>query len=87
MRVRLSVPVPLQGMLPSFWVASTKRCKDAGSPHSPKPMGATEDASSALVIAGQEPDYISCRGTTRPDGGGREARPSEDASPARAVRA
>ena len=21
-------------MLPSFWVASTKRCKDAGSPHS-----------------------------------------------------
>jgi hypothetical protein len=34
------------------WVASTKRCKDAGSVHS-LPMDSTEDAAARRVIAGQ----------------------------------
>jgi hypothetical protein len=37
-------------MLPGSWVASTKRCKDAGSAHSCT-MGATEDAAARRVIA------------------------------------
>ncbi len=40
--------------LPGSWVASTKRCKDAGSPDSPT-IGATEDAAARRVIAGQGP--------------------------------
>src|SRR6266480_2170967 len=38
--------------LPASWVASTKRCKDAGSVHSSS-MDATEDAAARRVIAGQ----------------------------------
>src|SRR5205814_5866683 len=38
--------------LPASWVASTKRCKDAGSVHSFS-MDATEDAAARRVIAGQ----------------------------------
>src|SRR2546423_14811105 len=38
--------------LPASWVASTKRCKDAGSVHSSS-TGATEDAAARRVIAGQ----------------------------------
>jgi len=45
--------VPLQVMLPRFWGASTKRCKDAGSPDSPT-IGATEDAAARRVIAFQK---------------------------------
>ncbi len=42
------------------WVASTKRCKDAGSPDS-GPIGATEDAAARSVIAGQKPcDVAGC---------------------------
>jgi len=39
-------------MSPASWVASTKRCKDAGSAHS-RSMGATEDAAAGRVIADQ----------------------------------
>ena len=39
--------------LRASWVASTKRCKDAGSADS-GPIGATEDAAARRVIAGQE---------------------------------
>jgi len=46
--------VPLQVMLPRFWGASTKRCKDAGSPDS-STIGATEDAAARRVIAFQKP--------------------------------
>ncbi|MFL5929146.1 MAG: hypothetical protein ACJ77E_19620, partial [Gaiellaceae bacterium] len=38
--------------LPAFWVASTKRCKDAGSVHSSS-TDATEDAAARRVIGGQ----------------------------------
>ncbi len=38
--------------LPASWVASTKRCKDAGSPDS-FTIGATEDTAARRVIAGQ----------------------------------
>jgi hypothetical protein len=41
-------------MLPRFWGASTKRCKDAGSVDSPT-IGATEDAAARRVIAFQKP--------------------------------
>jgi len=40
--------------LPGSWVASTKRCKDAGSVNSPT-IGATEDEAARSVIAGQGP--------------------------------
>ena len=40
--------------LPGSWVASTKRCKDAGSADS-RTIGATEDAAARRVIAGQGP--------------------------------
>jgi hypothetical protein len=40
--------------LPGSWVASTKRCKDAGSADS-RTIGATEDAAARGVIAGQGP--------------------------------
>src|SRR6266550_4441382 len=39
-------------MLPASWVASTKRCKDAGSVHSSS-LDTTEDAAARRVIAGQ----------------------------------
>jgi hypothetical protein len=42
--------VPLQVMWPRFWGASTKRCKDAGSPDAPT-IGATGDAAALRVIA------------------------------------
>jgi hypothetical protein len=45
--------VPLQVMLSSFWGASTKQCKDAGSPDSGA-IGATEDAAVRRVIAFQK---------------------------------
>jgi hypothetical protein len=38
--------------LPAFWVASTKRCEDAGLVQSGA-MGETEDAAALRVIAGQ----------------------------------
>jgi hypothetical protein len=41
-------------MWPRFWAASTNRGKDAGSPDSCT-IGATEDAASRSVIAGQKP--------------------------------
>src|SRR5712691_11473475 len=40
-------------MLPRLWGASTKRCKDAGSPDS-FTIGATEDAAARSVIAFQK---------------------------------
>jgi len=40
--------------LPGSWVASTKRCKNAGSPDS-GPIGAPEDAAARRAIAGQGP--------------------------------
>src|SRR6266511_582698 len=60
-------------MLPSFSVASTKRCKDAGSAHM-RHMGATEDEAARRVIAGEKPEDICWRGTwseneTRPERG------------------
>ena len=41
-------------MLPRFWVASAKRCKDAGSARIRSDTGATEDAAARRVIAGQK---------------------------------
>jgi hypothetical protein len=40
-------------LLPRFWDASTKRCKDAGSPASCT-SEATEDAAARRVIASQK---------------------------------
>jgi hypothetical protein len=45
--------VPLQVMRPPFWSASTKPCKDAGSPASGA-SGTTEDAAGRSVIALQK---------------------------------
>ena len=42
------------------WDASTKRCKDAGSAHSPS-MGATEDAAARRVIACQGAGVVAGR--------------------------
>jgi hypothetical protein len=39
--------------LPASWVASAKRCKDAGIVHS-SAMDEVEDAAARSVIAGQE---------------------------------
>jgi hypothetical protein len=39
-------------MSPASWVASTKRCKDAGRVHI-SAMDATEDAAARRVLAGQ----------------------------------
>ena len=41
-------------MFPSAWVASTKRCKDAGSVRI-RDTDATEDAAARRVLAGQKP--------------------------------
>jgi GNAT superfamily N-acetyltransferase len=59
-RLREAVPLPVT--LSSFWVASTKRCKDAGSLNR-RPIGATEDAAARRVIAGQKPEGVAGRGT------------------------
>jgi hypothetical protein len=41
-------------MLPRFWGAMTKRCKNAGNPDSGA-IGVTEDAAARRVIAFQKP--------------------------------
>jgi hypothetical protein len=48
-------------MLPRFWGASTKRCKDAGSVDS-RTIDATEDAAARRVIAFQKHGGHSLKG-------------------------
>ena len=50
-------------MLPSFWVVSTKRCKDAGSTHSSMLWARLRTQPARRVIAGQKPVDICWRGT------------------------